>query len=534
MKKSILFSIMLLILPFAVVAQSASDVVIPRPNSVTLTQGKDVHVLHKSFRIKSKSASELVGYTEKELQKEFGDILGKRKATPINIIVQNGGNPKSEAYQLLVDLKEITITAESQAGAFYGVQTLIQLLRAGKINDGFILSCQDIKDEPRFQWRSYMLDESRYFLGEPEIYNIIDAMAEIKLNTLHWHLTDDAGWRIEIKQYPKLTEIGSKRVDTEIETWGSGKTSGEPHEGYYTQEQIKKIVAYAKERHIKIIPEIEMPGHASAAIAAYPWLGTKNMKIDVPVKFGKHYHIFDVIDPKVEEFLQNVVSEVIDLFETDIIHIGGDEVRFNHWEEDPDMVAYKEKKGFTSFMDIQIEFTNKMSHFIENKGCSMMGWNEILGTNLHADDNISFSETSTDVAKNVIVQFWKGDINELVKAAKGGYKLVNSYHIYTYLDYSHGSIPLKKAYEFDPIPNNLPKEYEKNIVGFGTQMWREWAPSKERLHTQTFPRIAAYSEVGWTNLSNKDYTNFVNRVKKLAKHWENHRNIKGYVYDELK
>ncbi len=533
MTKKIMMAVALFLACVATVrAQSAADVVVPRPNNVELLGG-DVQV-SKSIKIKHKNAAGVAKYAREEIVAQFGVAEKETKPTLVQINVNKNAKMGAEAYELLIKDDKIKIVAATKAGAFYGVQTLLQLLRASQQEDGFKLTAQKIVDSPRFEWRSYMLDESRHFMGEVGVYRLLDAMADMKMNVFHWHLTDDAGWRIEIKKYPLLTEIGGKRKDTQVGGWNSDETTGEPYEGFYTQRQIRRILKYAKERNIKVVPEIEMPGHACAAIAAYPWLGTKNEQIDVPAKFGKHYHTYDVIDPRVKQFLKDVVKEVYELFDTDVIHIGGDEVRFDHWEEDADMVAHKEKMGYTSFMDIQIEFTNEMSRYIESLGASMMGWNEILGTNLHADDNISFDETSTKIAPNVIVHFWKGDLNELTKAAQDGYRLVNSYHGSTYLDYSHDNISLSKAYSFDPIPEGLSKEYEDNVIGLGTQMWREWAPTEERVQTQTFPRLAAYAEVGWSDLANKDYDNFVLRLRELVKYWSESCGLSYHEYEELK
>lgn len=512
-------------------ASNANDVVIPRPSQVTITG--DTYILKSPITINQKHADRVEKYFIDQVNKDFNlSVVSKKKNTDIKIEVNKGLGLSVEAYLLNITTKGIEIVASTETGAFYGVQSLLQLMKADRNDNSFELLCQNIEDAPRFSWRAYLFDEARYFKGEAEVYRLLDAMAELKMNVLHWHLTDDAGWRVEIKQYPLLTQVGGKRKDTQKGGWKSDDTMGEPHEGFYTQEQIKRILAYAKERHIKLVPEIEMPGHASAAIAAYPWLGTKNEAIEVPVKFGKHYHTFNVINPDVQEFLENVLAEVITLFETDIVHIGGDEVRFNHWEEDDKMVQYKNDKGFNSFMDVQIEFTNKMSQYIASKNCRMMGWNEILGTNLHADDNIKFAETTTQVAPNVIVQFWKGNLDELKDAAQKGYQLVNSFHTLTYLDYGNKNINLQKAYGFDPIPEGLPKEFEKNIIGSGCQMWCEWAPTIQDVHTQTFPKIAAYAEIGWTQLENKDFDSFIGRLKPLSKEWAN-RGIELYQFDEL-
>lgn len=496
-------------------ASFAKSPILPTPNSVVEQAGE--------FKIDTKQIT--VNCNDKTLDKyikeEFlkrSDLKVKNSKTAQLTIQVSDSKSDDESYTLEINPKGITINAKGYSGAFYGVQSLMQLIRDGQANGVVTLQAQKIEDAPRFGWRSFLMDDARHYKGVAEVKRFIDAMSEMKMNVLHWHLTDDSGWRIEIKKYPLLTEIGSYRKDTEAGTWGSGKTQGKPHSGFYTQAQVKDIVAYAKERAIKVVPEIEMPGHASAAIAAYPWLGSSDDKIEVPITFGKLVSVFNLIDPKVDQFLKDVVSEVIDLFGTGIVHIGGDEVKFTQWENNPEIVKYKNDKGFSSFMDIQIEYTNKMSHFIESKGAVMMGWNEILGKKLH-EGEISFEDPSQKVAPNVIVQFWKGDIKELVDAAKGGYQLVNSLHTDTYIDYSYKSIPLTKSYAFDPIPEGLPKEFHKNIIGSGCQGWSEWIPDSKTLHKQVFPRIAAYAEVGWTNKENKNYDDFLVRLEPIKKSW---------------
>lgn len=243
-----------------------------------------------------------------------------------------------EGYTLQVADSEVVIKSSAPAGVFYGVQSLIQLLppeivSTNKADAEWSIPCVSITDKPRFAWRAFMLDEARYFKGEKEVLKIINQMAALKMNVFHWHLTDDQGWRIEIKKYPKLTSIGSKRTNTQIGGWNSPKRSGVPHEGFYTQKQIKSIVAYAQTRHITIVPEIGMPGHAHAAIASYPWLGTKNVPIETSEKFGKHYNTYNPASEKVYQAMSDIFDEVIALFPSPIIHIGGDEVRFNHWKE---------------------------------------------------------------------------------------------------------------------------------------------------------------------------------------------------------
>lgn len=491
---------------------AGQSVIIPEPESAVVTDG--VFTPEATITYGGNDSKALYNYLAAELKTRHNIAL-KKASKGAKLSVEFGDNDDSEAYKLTITPSSISIRADSEAGAFYGVQSLLQLLRAGNGQ----IACQTISDKPRFGWRSFMLDESRFFHGEEQVKILLDVMASLKMNTFHWHLTDDQGWRVESKKYPLLTQIGSKRTDTQKGGYNSTEFWGQPHEGFYTQKQIKEIVAYAKARHINIVPEIEMPGHATAAIAAYPWLGSNGQPTEVATQFGKHYAIFNVSDPKVMEFLQNVVAEMIELFDCEVIHIGGDEVRFNQWEENPEIVKYKESKGYTSFMDLQIECTNLMSRFIADKGVSMMGWNEILGKNLHEDDKIAFSDPSQKIAPNVIVQFWKGDPKDMATAAQEGYRLVNSFHVRTYLDYSYESISLKNAYEFDPIPEGLPAEFHKNIVGSGCQMWSEWLPTPQRMHEQVFPRIAAYAEVGWSSLENKDYNSFVERLRPIADQW---------------
>lgn len=503
----------------------AQNVIIPQPNSIVAQDG--VITLSGAITYGGSRSTVLDNYLKNEFKSRY-NLNVKKSGQDAKLAIEFGDNKTDEQYTLSITPERIKITSPSETGAFYGLQSLFQLMRAGSGT----ISAQIITDSPRFSWRSYMLDEARFFQGEQQVKMLLDAMAELKMNTFHWHLTDDQGWRVESKKYPLLTKIGSKRLDTQKGGFNSPDFWGAPHSGFYTQKQIKDILAYAAVRHIKVVPEIEMPGHATAAIAAYPYLGSDSNKVDVSTKFGKHYTIFNVTDPKVMDFLKDVVSEMIDLFGCDIIHIGGDEVRFNQWEQNPEIVKYKESKGYASFMDLQIECTNEMSRFIADKGVSMMGWNEILGKNLHTDDKIAFSDPSQKIAPNVIVQFWKGDLKDMATAAQDGYRVVNSYHQTTYLDYSYSSIPLKKAYDFDPIPVGLDPKFEKNIIGAGCQMWGEWLATSELMQSQTFPRIAAFAEIGWTQKSNKNYADFLKRIEPMAESWVK----KGIVVktDEIK
>lgn len=290
-----------------------------------------------------------------------------------------------------------------------------------------------------------MLDEGRYFKGKEVVFRLLDQMALLKMNTFHWHLTEDQGWRIEIKKYPLLTEIGSCRDSSEINHFHSNIFDGKPHCGYYTQEEIKEVIAYAGKHHINIVPEIEMPGHASAAIAAYPWLGTTGRQIKVQPAFGVHYDIYNITDPRVLQFQEDVLDEVIALFPGPVIHIGGDEIRYNQWKDSPKVQAYMKENKIRTPAELQVSFTNHISNMLAGKGRRMMGWNDITGDILHEyQDGTDSAGNDQSLNKSAIVQFWKGDPKLINQSLEKGYDIVNSYHEYTYLDYDYDNIPLEK------------------------------------------------------------------------------------------
>ena len=423
-----------------------------------------------------------------------------------------------EGYRLIAKNNKISILSNTKAGIFYGIQTLIQLAKLGVVQE------LEIIDKPQFKWRAYMLDEGRYFQGKEVVKTILNEMAHLKMNVFHWHLTDDAGWRIEIKKYPLLTQIGSKRDSTQInyqgKKWGSEVFDGVPHEGFYTQDDIKEIVAYAENLNITIVPEIAMPGHASAAIASYPFLGSSTQPIKVPERFGVGEVIFNPASPKTITFIQDVLKEVSDLFPGDIIHIGGDEAKYDSWKTNEDVKALMKKNQLQNYSDVQVHFTNNVSDYINSVlGKRMMGWNEIMGNNLHNWGNNDDNAT-TKLSKNAIIHFWKGGLENLKIAIDAGHDLVNSDHNYTYLDYTYEQIDLNKAYSFNPIPDGFTKEEAEQILGLGTQMWGEWTPTKKEVYSQTFPRIAAYAETGWTLTNNKNYKRFKASLTALFKKWE--------------
>ncbi|MBI6115897.1 beta-N-acetylhexosaminidase [Salegentibacter maritimus] len=524
---------LLLMLPFVSIAQDDAFQVIPQPNKMIKTEGNFAHKNKLSLRINKETLNPLLEYASEALQDNFeGNItLAKSKSSAnVHFILDNKIETKSKGgYNLLIDKKGVKISAASEQGLFYGLQTLLQML---KTNKDHVLSYVEITDAPRFEWRAFMLDEARYFKGITQVKKLLDEMARLKMNVFHWHLVDDQGWRIEIKKYPLLTEIGSKRASTQVgpRKWNSPIQSGEPHEGFYTQEEIKEIIKYAEDRYITVVPEIEMPGHASAAIAAYPWLGSSGEEIEVPINFGVSEDIFNVADPKVYEFLTDVLDEVMALFPSKVIHIGGDEAKYEHWEQSAMIKNYMKENNLNTFADLQVAFTNRISQYLESKGRKMMGWNEILGQNIHEYQAKKDKAAEEELSKSSVVHFWRGDIKLMTEAAAEGYEIVNSLHTETYLDYSYSNISLERAYNFNPIPESLETQYHNNVIGTGAQMWGEWIPTSGYMDYMVFPRIAAYAEVGWTQPKQKDFNRFMSRLPALLETWTD----KGIYFAPIK
>ena len=435
-------------------------------------------------------------------------------------------NNNDEAYRLAVmspdSKKQIVATADARAGLLYALQTLRQMttLQNGLVT---IPACV-ITDAPAFPWRAYMQDESRHFQGAETVKNLLDEMARLKMNTFHWHLVDDQGWRIEIKKYPKLTELGSKRDFDHMNVTAEEWDELFPKRAYYTQDEIRDIVKYADDRGIKVIPEIEVPGHASASIYAYPWIGATSRREGKAVVGD----LYDVTDPKVEEFLHDILDEVVALFPSKIVHIGGDEANYTHWQNSEEIQAFMKANGLPTCSDLQVWAINRMSKYLASKGCRMIGWNEITGDNVRGEAHVQASQ-SERLAPGTIVQFWDGDISLVNKAIEKGYDVVNSNRFFTYLDYPYEVTPFEKAYSFNPIPDGLADADKEKILGTGCQMWGEFTPNLDRLYYQIFPRIAAYAECGWTPADKKYYEDFRKRLKKIENIWKE----KGYLKTQL-
>ncbi len=414
----------------------------------------------------------------------------------------------SEGYTIKITRENVIISALTPTGVFYGIQSLRQLLppetdhsnEVRNVNWG--VPCVEIEDYPRFLWRGFMLDDARHFLGKEIVLKILDLLALLKMNVFHWHLTDDQGWRIEIKTYPKLTEIGSKRSSSQIGGFISKKQDGIPHEGYYTQDDIKEIVAYAANRGITIIPEIEMPGHCMAALSAYPEMSCSGGPFEVPSTVGIHKDVFCVGKEHVFIFLQNILSEIMTLFPSEIIHIGGDEVPKTRWKKCPDCQARIKTEGLKDEKELQHYFTTRIANFLASHGKKIMGWNQILNDSLPID---------------VIAQYWMFGKKKVIEHLKRDRKIVMSKYGHVYLDYGYEFTSLKKTYSYNPIPKELASPYHQNVLGIEAPLWTEWVRNAHNLYWQIFPRLIAVAETGWTQKPLKDYCSFKTRLRTFLK-----------------
>lgn len=422
-----------------------------------------------------------------------------------------------EGYRLTVTADGVELAGATEAAVFYGIQTLRKSIPAVANGMNIELPAVTINDYPRFKYRGMMLDVSRHFLPVDSVKQFIDILALHNLNKLHWHLTDDQGWRIEIKKYPELTQIGSKRKETVIGR-NSGKYDGKEYGGFYTQDQIRDIVAYAQKRFITIIPEIDMPGHQQAALATYPDLGCTGGPYKVWTEWGVSEEVICAGNEKSMQFLEDVLAEVIDLFPSDYIHIGGDECPKVRWTTCPKCQArikaegLKKDKSHTAEERLQSYVITRMEKFVASKGRRIIGWDEILEGGL---------------APNATVMSWRG-IEGGTEAAKQHHDAIMTPSAFLYFDYYQstdtehdplaigGYVPLEKVYSFEPVPSILTDEEKPYIIGVQANLWREYIPTLSHVEYMVLPRLAALSEIQWTDPSKKDYQSFLSRLVRLT------------------
>ncbi len=507
--------LVLLIVAFCVSFVNAQIInIVPQPKSFTYTRS-----LPFEFNLKTKihatdeQGRKAAGLLNDLLMKNYGFKLRFVSKQPgvnvISFMAQNSQPTKEldEKYTINVKRDEIKIFG-TDVGQFYAIQTLMQILPIefkGKTQ----IAGMEIVDEPRFKYRGMHLDVGRHFMPVTFVKKFIDLMSQYKFNQFHWHLTEDQGWRIEIKKYPKLTEIGSKRQESHEGRYSTTfKGDGIPIEGFYTQDEIREVVAYAKDRKITTIPEIELPGHASAALAAYPELGCKqNYEYKVQQTWGIFKEVFCPTE-KTFKFLEDVLTETIALFpDSPYIHIGGDEVLKDHWKESAEVQDLMKRENLKDEHEVQSYFIRRMEKFINSKGKKIIGWDEILEGGL---------------APNATVMSWRGTKGG-IEAAKAKHDVIMTPTDFCYLDYGQGDplneplnignhLSLEKVYSYNPMPKELNKDEQKYILGVQGNVWTEYMKTPEKVEYMVFPRALAIAEVAWSPQENKNYENFRSRA----------------------
>lgn len=496
--------------------------IIPQPNEQVIGNGYFEIKKNTSVTVENNEQLKIIN----DFLNQYERVAGWKPKVSIgekgDISFSTDESLAQEAYTLNVSKNSVQIKAGSNAGFFYAIQSLKQLMPVSFYAESkqkdirWGIPVVKIEDSPAFGWRGYMLDVSRHFFDVKHVKKTLDFMAELKLNRFHWHLTDDQGWRIEIKSYPKLTEIGAWRMDYNItdETISNwwGRPVQKPNEkptygGFYTQEQIKEIVDYAKEKFIEVIPEIDMPGHAQATIAAYPEIGCVNAAPYVATGGVYKNNTYNPGKEETFEFAEKMLNEVMDLFPFEYVHIGGDECNKSQWSEDPYAQKRMKEEGLKNEHELQSYFIKRVERIINKRGRKMIGWDEILEGGL---------------APNATVMSWRGEAGG-IKSVKAGHDVIMTPNKYCYIDLKQGhddlepnlgysELLLSSAYGYQVIPDDLTKEEANHILGIQANMWTESISDWSKLTYMSFPRTYAVAENGWTNNSNKDWDGFVNRL----------------------
>ena len=527
--------------------------IIPKPVSVTVNQQGKGFAINAQTRIViendslKNAATFFNNYLEKYLSLKLTITNTKPAENYIALTIDPKVSNFKNAYNLTSVQQNITIVGNSQAGVFYGIQSLIQLLPTQK-NATLNIPEVNLKDYPRFDYRGMHLDVSRHFFDVTFVKQYIDYLALHKMNYFHWHLTDDHGWRIEIKKYPKLTEVGAWRNGSIIGLWpGKGneqikyqvlpndvkitpanavtKTDGVRHGGFYTQDEVKEVIKYAADRYITIIPEIEMPAHSMAALAAYPEFGTDPKSgYKVAETWGmmnKYNNVFQPTD-KTFSFLEDVLTEVMNLFPSQYIHIGGDEASKIWWRQSAETQKIMKEKGIKDEVALQSYFIHRIEKFVNSKGKTIIGWDEILDGGL---------------APNAVVMSWRGEKGGIA-AAKVNQKVIMSPEEKLYLNHkqfmkddslaANKFLPLETVYNYEPVPAELNAEQAKYIWGAQGNLWSEYIGNPAKVEYMIFPRMDALSEIQWSQKEQKNYSDFLNRLKAQFKRYD----LMGITYSK--
>lgn len=444
------------------------------------------------------------------LKSDFDLPLVKlERSEKADITVTKDASLPEEAYTLSIKQDGICITAGTQTGAYYALQSLRQISRyeLGVRR----VPCCTVSDRPKYKWRGMQLDESRHFFGKDEVKRLLDLMFMMKLNVFHWHLTDDIGWRVEIDKYPLLTKIGSKRAYTQVNGWGSKEIDNTPHSGYYTKADVAEIIEYAAQRGIMIVPEIDFPAHCACVLAAYPELACREIKTEVPGYLGntipeRVYGIKDwnrticVGKEKTITFVLDIIDEITDLFPAPYFHIGGDEAPKDEWKKCPHCQKVIKDNNLKDEEDLQGWFNNIICSHLNKKGKRLIGWNEVL--------------KAGNLDKSVVVQYWTPQRDRNVeKYCKQGGSVILSNHQSFYFDMPYAQYPLKNTYNYSPKKYRIDsKNSQNNVLGVEAEVWTEWIDCRERLDFMIFPRMQALAENAWSDSDGKNFDGFMQRL----------------------
>lgn len=464
---------------------------IPQPQNVTYNSGS--YTFSSNYVIETKSEDLFKNEIEYLKHKIKPSTSFFRKPSKIHFIYTDYVET-DESYYLSIKKDGIHIQAKNPKGAFYAIQTLLQMLPEEIYQQSELAKVSlpniDVWDSPHFPWRGLLLDCSRHFMEKEFVLKYIDLLAYHKMNTLHWHITEDQGWRIEIDAYPKLTEIGAWREDVYNEA------DGDLYGGFYTKEDIKEIVSYAKTRHINVVPEIEMPGHSQAALAAYPEFSCTGGPFKVETEWGVFKEIYCAGNPATTEFLKNILDEVLDMFPSEYIHVGADEVPKYRWEHCDKCQKRMVENDLEDEEELQSHFLSDINNYLKSKGRTMTGWDEIAEGG-HPED--------------IIVQSWRG-YKGAEEAIEAGLRTIVSPTSHAYFDYDLKSIDLEKVYNFDPYPENIDRSKKSLVLGGECNMWSERAP-QHKVDSKVFPRLLAMTEVLWSYPGERNYKEFYARVQ---------------------
>lgn len=507
-------------------AQGVNYQVVPLPQTITLTQAKPFTLQNGTAVVyrgqdeeMNRNASFLTEYLKEATGLTVTASNQKEKKGDI-VLVLDKKIKGDEAYHISVTNKNILVSGKTATGVFYGIQTLRKSLAGVNKDAQIAFPSVEINDSPRFAYRGMMLDCGRHFFPVSFVKEFIDLLALHNMNVFHWHLTDDQGWRIEIKKYPQLTQIGSIRKKTII-GHNSDIDDGTPYGGFYTQEDAKTIVEYARQRHIKVIPEIDMPGHMVAALATFPELGCTGGPYEVGYAWGVYSDVLCLGNEKTYTFVQDVIDELIQIFPAKEFHIGGDETPTERWIDCPKCQALAKKLG-TEPKHLQSYFTNRMEQYLNSKGRTIIGWDEIL------EGKINQSAT---------IMSWRG-VENGNRAAHLGHDVIMAPNEFAYFDHYQtnktnnepmaigGYLPVEKVYSFDPAPDSLSADAKRHILGAQANLWTEYIPYPQQAEYMLLPRMAAMAEVQWVPTNKKDFKAFTERLNRLVKIYDQ----KGYVY----